>query len=291
MGTVALSSSMAHAHASSAALRCGDDTAITTLASFTGQSPVLCQIDIRRTSHFAMAVSHSLRSSFIAIGTYASYSSLITFLPWNVSLVVPTNDEIAPHDASSTLARMPATSNGAAETPVTTRPSADVSTHVCASSIFFFPCFPFFPLFSFFSFFPFPFPAPGRNASTTSSCVSMYTSSFMMLTHAGIDTNTSSIVSRIAFGFPGRLSISVSPRNPAVCLDSTAVGTTLRLMARICSAYPGIIRSHTASVASGVTSRAAGPVPPVVTIRQQSSSSAMRINSDRIRAASSGITA
>ena len=40
-------------------------------------------------------------------------------------------------------------------------------------------------------------------------------------------TLASSMVSRMAFGFPGRLSISALPRSPAVCLDSTAVGTTL----------------------------------------------------------------
>lgn len=57
--------------------------------------------------------------------------------------------------------------------------------------------------------------------------------------------------------------------SPAVCLDSTAVGTYLRLIARICSPYPGNMRSQTASVASGVTSRGAGPVPPVVTTKQQ----------------------
>lgn len=62
--------------------------------------------------------------------------------------------------------------------------------------------------------------------------------------------------------------------SPAVCLDSTAVGTYFRLTALICSPYPGNIRSHTASVASGVTSRGAGPVPPVVTMRQQSCLSA-----------------
>jgi hypothetical protein len=56
---------------------------------------------------------------------------------------------------------------------------------------------------------------------------------------------------------------------PAVCLDSTAVGTYFKLIARICSPYPGSMREHTASVASGVTSRGEGPVPPVVTIRQQ----------------------
>ncbi len=38
----------------------------------------------------------------------------------------------------------------------------------------------------------------------------------------------SSIVSRMAFGFPGRFKMRALPRKPAVCLDSTAVGTTLR---------------------------------------------------------------
>ena len=46
----------------------------------------------------------------------------------------------------------------------------------------------------------------------------------MAATEAG---RTSSIVSRIAFGFPGRFKMSALPRKPAVCLDSTAVGTTL----------------------------------------------------------------
>ena len=36
------------------------------------------------------------------------------------------------------------------------------------------------------------------------------------------------MVSLMAFGFPGRFNMSALPRNPAVCLDSTAVGTTLR---------------------------------------------------------------
>ena len=41
------------------------------------------------------------------------------------------------------------------------------------------------------------------------------------------DWITSSIVSRIAFGFPGKFMIRVLPRNPAVCRESTAVGTCL----------------------------------------------------------------
>ena len=68
--------------------------------------------------------------------------------------------------------------------------------------------------------------------------------------------------------------ISVLPRMTAVCRDRMAVGTKCRLMARICSPKPGISRSATASVASGVTSRGVGPVPPVVRIRLQPSASA-----------------
>lgn len=79
------------------------------------------------------------------------------------------------------------------------------------------------------------------------------------------------------FGFPGRFMTNVLPLIPAVCRLSTAVGTYFKLIARICSPYPGIIRWHTASVASGVTSLGAGPVPPVVTTRQQPHSSACAV--------------
>jgi hypothetical protein len=48
-----------------------------------------------------------------------------------------------------------------------------------------------------------------------------------------------------------------------------AVGTKFRLMRRISSPKPGISLSATARVASGVTSRRAGPVPPVVSTRWQ----------------------
>ena len=36
------------------------------------------------------------------------------------------------------------------------------------------------------------------------------------------------MVSRIAFGLPGRLMIRALPLSPAVCLDKTAVGTYLQ---------------------------------------------------------------
>ena len=44
-----------------------------------------------------------------------------------------------------------------------------------------------------------------------------------------VELQTSSKVSRMAFGFPGRLMISDFPRIPAVCLDNTAVGTYLHM--------------------------------------------------------------
>ena len=75
----------------------------------------------------------------------------------------------------------------------------------------------------------------------------------------------------LAVGFPGRLTISVRPRVPAVCLERIAVGTDCSETARINSPKPGRSLSQTAVVASGVTSRGAGPVPPVVTIRSQRS--------------------
>ena len=42
---------------------------------------------------------------------------------------------------------------------------------------------------------------------------------------------TSSKVSRMAFGFPGKLMIKDFPLKPAVCLDRTAVGTYLHNIA------------------------------------------------------------
>ena len=84
--------------------------------------------------------------------------------------------------------------------------------------------------------------------------------------------------SLIEDGLPGKLIISAPPLMPAVCRDKIAVGTTLSEVARISSPKPGIIFSQTCSVASGVTSRTAGPVPPVVTIRQHFSTSASSRN-------------
>lgn len=107
----------------------------------------------------------------------------------------------------------------------------------------------------------------------------------------GMAGNTASRHSRMALGLPGRLTMRVLPRMPAVCRERMAVGTYWRLVARMSSPNPGIIFSHTASVASGVTSRGAGPVPPVVTIRQQPCTSAMSIICAESWSCSSGKTA
>src|SRR5581483_8220882 len=100
---------------------------------------------------------------------------------------------------------------------------------------------------------------------------------------------TPSRVSRIDFGWPGRLMIRLLPRITPTCRDRIAVGTKCRLIWRICSPKPGITLSATATVASGVTSRRAGPVPPVVRIRWQASRSASSFRVVSICARSSGI--
>jgi hypothetical protein len=67
-----------------------------------------------------------------------------------------------------------------------------------------------------------------------------------------------------------------------------AVGTNFRLIWRICSPKPGISLCATASVASGVTSRSAGPVPPVVSTSAQPASTSS-ISVALMWACSSGI--
>ena len=69
-----------------------------------------------------------------------------------------------------------------------------------------------------------------------------------------------------------------------------AVGTKRRLIWRICSPKPGISLSATASVASGVTSRLAGPVPPVVSTSGQRSTSTSSRSAALMPACSSGIS-
>ena len=66
--------------------------------------------------------------------------------------------------------------------------------------------------------------------------------------------------------------IRLLPLITATWRDKIAVGTKFRLIWRICSPKPGITLCAMANVASGVTSRSAGPVPPVVSTRLQSAS-------------------
>src|SRR5262245_385890 len=110
----------------------------------------------------------------------------------------------------------------------------------------------------------------GLNALTMASFVVRYGPSIRSMQY-GMAGNTASRQSRMALGLPGKLTIKERPRMPAICRDRIAVGTTLSETARISSPKPSSSLSQTASVASGVTSRRAGPVPPVVTTRQQSS--------------------
>lgn len=58
------------------------------------------------------------------------------------------------------------------------------------------------------------------------------------------------MLTRIDAGRPGRLTINVDPRMPAVCRDRIAVSTCFRLSVRISSPNPGISRGHAAMVAS-----------------------------------------
>ena len=75
-----------------------------------------------------------------------------------------------------------------------------------------------------------------------------------------------------ALGLPSKLTMSAGLWS-TICRDRIAVGTILSETARICSPKPSRILSQTAAVASGVTSRSAGPVPPVVTTMQHFSAS------------------
>ena len=99
-----------------------------------------------------------------------------------------------------------------------------------------------------------------------------------------------SSVSWIDFGWPGRLTISAPPRITATWRDRIAVGTKFRLIWRIRSPNPGISLSAMASVASGVMSRGAGPVPPVVSTRWQPATSTSSTSVRSMMGRSSGIS-
>ena len=70
-----------------------------------------------------------------------------------------------------------------------------------------------------------------------------------------------------ALGLPGRLTISVLARMAATARVSMARGVYCRLLATMAAGIPGTIRSAISQVASGVQSRGAKPVPPVVSSR------------------------
>src|SRR5207245_1149303 len=89
---------------------------------------------------------------------------------------------------------------------------------------------------------------------------------------------------------PGRLTINVLARVPATPRDSQARGNAPAAPARSASAMPGAARSRIAVVASGVTSRAVSPVPPVVRIASTSPESAQRTSFPAILSGSSGTT-
>jgi len=91
-------------------------------------------------------------------------------------------------------------------------------------------------------------------------------------------------------GEPGRLTINTLPRVPATARESAASGVAARPARRMTSARPGISRSMTARVASGVTSRAAMPVPPVVKMAETSLPSASVARRREMNSASSEIT-
>src|SRR5512139_690718 len=107
----------------------------------------------------------------------------------------------------------------------------------------------------------------GRNALQTAGSVSIRVPPIRSRQY-GIAGNTACILTRIEAGRPGRLTIRLEPRMPATWRDRIAVGTCFKLAERIISPNPGISRVHAAIVASGVKSRGAGPVPPVVKINK-----------------------
>ncbi len=79
--------------------------------------------------------------------------------------------------------------------------------------------------------------------------------------------------STAALGLPGRLRINDVPQIPHTPRLNAARGVFFAPSLRIRSEIPSTNRVHTARVASGVTSRAAMPVPPVVTTREAEAAS------------------
>ena len=98
------------------------------------------------------------------------------------------------------------------------------------------------------------------------------------------------IHSRTPRGLPGRLTMSVRPRIPAIARETIASGDDAAVATRAASGMPGTWRSITRRVASGVTSRGATPLPPVVSTRSTFSVSAISASVLAIISRSSGTT-
>src|ERR1051326_2148471 len=107
-------------------------------------------------------------------------------------------------------------------------------------------------------------------------------------TACGSKSKTARSDSTAPFGLPGKLRISARPHTPHTARLNAASGVCFAPSARMRSGIPSTIREQTARVASGVTSRSAMPVPPVVTTR--SHSFAKRRNSSAILVSLSGTT-
>ena len=87
-------------------------------------------------------------------------------------------------------------------------------------------------------------------------------------------------------GLPGKFKTRDVPKLAQTPRESAAKGVCFIPACRITSPTPSMMRSQTARVASGVTSRAAMPVPPVVTIKRASPESSRSV--EAIRSMSSG---
>lgn len=72
------------------------------LASDTGTRPSRWNTAMCLTGHFCRMSLQIFLISFSAMGRYASYSKLMTFLPSKLFLVVPTKRDTAPHRGDTT---------------------------------------------------------------------------------------------------------------------------------------------------------------------------------------------
>ena len=96
IGTSRFNVSRTYRQLSKASDRCAEETAIAMLASPTSRRPVRCTMEIFWTLHRDLTSAAIRFISLIAMGPYASYSSLKTVLPSEWSRVVPTNNAVPP---------------------------------------------------------------------------------------------------------------------------------------------------------------------------------------------------